>query len=379
MQTHRVAPVHTVMLSMALTILVWIAPAAQAQPFVKVNLGAPTSDVHNSGGASWVDYDGDGDLDLFVTNFRQADALYRNDGGAFTFVANSELVRSRAPSLGQSWADLDNDGDLDVCVAGNPTRLFQNTGNGAFVALTGASLANIQGFSCAWGDYDGDGLVDLFVAMPAGFYGGPARPNTALHNEGGGAFSRKGSQPFTRGTSSYTIPTWSDFDQDGDLDLYVANMGQFEGPSGEANVLYRNDQANGRHWLKLDVAGTASNRAAIGAKVWVTATIAGQRVTQLREVSAQNTLNGHNSLTVHFGLGDAQRVEELKVQLPSGATEVLADVPADQTLRLVEEAATALVAPQDNGRLGALALVAVIFIATALRRSKGGDIHLNVR
>lgn len=126
---------------------------------------------------------------------------------------------------------------------------------------------------------------------------------------------------------------WADFDNDGDLDLYA------DGPAS-GRALYRNDTENGNHWLELRLEGVRSNRSAIGAKVRALARIGGQDVRQLREVSAQNTFNGHNSLIVHFGLRDAVVVDQLTIEWPSGIVQTLHDVSADQRLVIIEETTT---------------------------------------
>jgi hypothetical protein len=131
------------------------------------------------------------------------------------------------------------------------------------------------------------------------------------------------------GTSGATL---GDYDGDGDLDLALTNNAF---PAGGPVTLYRNDTGNGNHWLALDLVGDASNRAAIGAKVWVTATIGGEEVTQFREVSAQNTFCGQNALTVHVGLGDAATAD-VRIEWPSGVVTETAGVAADRRLRTVE-------------------------------------------
>jgi hypothetical protein len=183
-------------------------------------------------GASWVDYDADGDLDLFV-NLR---GLYRNDGGEH-FVKITSLVTT---PFGNSWADFDNDGDVDLFVSGPNSFAFRNDGNDTFTKLLAGGAADTsanRGWGCAWGDYDNDGFADLVVAHPAGFVGG-ATTNTLLHNDGGISFTRVDTSIVMTGLAPYTVPTWSDYDLDGDIDLFFGS-GPVDGTLAP-DYLYRN-------------------------------------------------------------------------------------------------------------------------------------------
>ena len=110
-----------------------------AQPFTKITSGAIATDVRDASGASWIDYDGDGDLDLFTSNRIIGNYLYRNEG-------NGSLPRVNAGSLttissfGNSWADYDNDGDLDVMTVGIVSALHRNEGNGSFTDVSNSAV-----------------------------------------------------------------------------------------------------------------------------------------------------------------------------------------------------------------------------------------------
>ncbi|MBL7960834.1 VCBS repeat-containing protein, partial [bacterium] len=122
---------------------------------------------------------------------------------------------------GNSWADYDNDGDMDVFLAGNlVSNLYRNDG-GQFTKITGHGLSgtNDNGFAAAWGDYDNDSFVDLIIASPFGF--GPTHPNVLYHNNGDGTFEKIDTSVVTMGLAAYTIPSWFDYDQDGDIDLFI--------------------------------------------------------------------------------------------------------------------------------------------------------------
>lgn len=474
----------------ACAFLIAAAPAA-AQTFTKITATTnpivtdPVSPVTYSG-SSWMDYDNDGRVDLFVANV----ALYRNlGGGSFARI----VIPENSGRFGVSWADIDNDGDLDFAAAGanggGGSRLFLNQGASAFQRVLSGAWADslgLAGWACAWGDYDADGLVDLVIT---GFGNATAR-NSLLRNLGSGLFVRDTTTDVTVGPAPYTVPSWSDFDLDGDLDLsigagpangslgpdffyrnlgpggvprlarittaplatdlrdgqicnwidydndgdldvYITNYnnqsnslyrndaGSFvrildAGPivtdaalntasvwndfdndgdldcfvtrinftnryyrnegngtfsavgvgnltsvnayaacaadydeDGDVDLfvganaafakgLYRNDLAAGRHWLRVVLTGTTSNRAGIGARIRVRAMIGGQPRWQLREVSSQNVFDGHSALELHVGLGDATVVDSLEITWPSGRRELLTNLAVDRRLSLIE-------------------------------------------
>ena len=212
-----------------------------------------------SNGVAWGDYDNDGDLDLYVANLSEANVLYRNNGdGTFTDVTSEAGVGCTGYSRGVAWGDYDNDGDLDLYVANSDGAnvLYRNNGDGTFTDVTDEAGVGCTGSSrgVAWGDYDNDGDLDLYVAN---FY----EANVLYRNNGDGTFTMVGAGVGCTGSSKGVA--WGDYDNDGDLDLYVANW-------DEANVLYRNN-GNLNHWLQIRLHGTISNRSAIGTKVKVIA------------------------------------------------------------------------------------------------------------
>jgi len=151
---------------------------------------------------------------------------------------------------------------------------------------------------------------------------------------------RVGDGTFTKNTTE--IPAlddgWSygcafgDWDCDGDLDLGVATCLN----ASQTDYLYENHSAeNGNNWLEINLAGTTSNRSAIGAKVWLTAIINGQQVTQLREISAQSGYCGQNQMSAHFGLADADSVT-MTVQWHSGLEQLFGNLGTNHCLTLIE-------------------------------------------
>lgn len=200
----------------------------KAQHFQKVT--DPENDLAQHGpgagaytGVCWMDYNGDGFSDCFINS----NNLYRNEGnGSFTKVDFS----GTNPGLGNgsSWGDYDNDGDLDVFIAASPSHLYRNDGDDSFSKVDYfEQIPSFRGWSAAWGDYDKDGWLDLIVTHPAGFLG-PSQENWLFRSQGDGTFAQVTSGDPVTGLAAYTVGSWTDFDRDGDLDLFIG--------SGEVNL-----------------------------------------------------------------------------------------------------------------------------------------------
>jgi penicillin G amidase len=175
--------------------------------------------------ASWIDYDNDGDLDLFVAFRDQPNRLFRNDNGRFTDVTAESGIGDPRKTVGAVWFDIDGDGDLDLFVAnqnGDTNGLFRND-SGRFVDVAREwgveaprASEEFGGVGAAVADFDGDGFLDLFVAN----YG----PSALYRNDGGKRFV-----DVTKDTGLFfaqhaTTPSWGDYDNDGWPDLYVAGF-----------------------------------------------------------------------------------------------------------------------------------------------------------
>jgi sugar lactone lactonase YvrE len=299
--------------------------------FAKVNNTEVGLDDEDGSYGSWCDYDGDGDLDLYSTRGHIKNALFENNGnGIFTQITDNAIV---ADSVGGcSWGDYDNDGDFDLFLPGSRDgrhRLYNNLGNGEFMQVTGQELVDEYGWNTigsSWGDSDNDGDLDLVVV--GNLYYAPV-PNALYENNGDGTFTRVVESQITTDLESSSAAAWGDYDRDGDLDLFITNV------SYENNALFRNN-GNGNNWISIRCIGTISNRSAIGAKVRATATIRGNEVWQLREISGQTGAKGQNSLNAHFGLGDADMIDEVKIEWPSGRVDVFTNVDVNQFLTVVE-------------------------------------------
>ena len=348
-----------------------------------------TGDIANYGGychgASWVDYNNDGYLDLFVTDYMPTkfNVLYKNNGDeTFTSVTNSTIVQEAKYSIGATWADYDNDGDMDVFVPatqGQSNSLFRNNGAEVFEKMTtvGISTDNANSVGCSWGDYDNDGDLDLFVTNTSG------QNNFLYRNNGNGTFTQITNGIVVNDGGHSSSSNWIDFDNDGDMDLYVCNdqadknalyindgNGNFTKPetplssdlgnsysqawsdfdndgdmdvlvgnhSNETNVFFENSRASCNSWFCLKLTGVNSNRSAIGARVKVKATINGVSTWQLKEVSAQTGggAGSQNSLKLLFGLGNASSIDSVVIQWPSGYQQVLTNQSINDCMDVTE-------------------------------------------
>jgi hypothetical protein len=220
--------------------------------FTKVTTGEIATDVRNSYACAWGDFDGDGWIDLFAANmWGQPNDLYRNNGdGTFTKITAGSVVTDGGDSVRGVWTDYDNDGDLDLFVTNfdPPAQdfFYRNNGNGTFTRVTEGAWVNDSGagVSAAWGDYDNDGFVDLVV-------GNSMRQADFLYqNTGDGTMNQILSGPIpTSGRNSMGC-AWGDYDGDGDLDLA---MGIGNGPPSPAFVVFSNDGQGNFAEVKSDL------------------------------------------------------------------------------------------------------------------------------
>jgi hypothetical protein len=336
-------------------------------------------------GASFVDYDNDGLLDLYCANYGvgKKNVLYRNNGnGTFTDVTDQAGVGDRSWSWMGVWADVNNDNFPDLYVVngrypdGEPNKLYLNNRNGTFTEVAkkaGVDDAN-WGLGAAFGDIDNDGDQDLFVSNYVGgnnlylnkgdgtftkatervkgghdgwgkgptfgdvdhdgdldLYEGDCKLANQLYlNDGKGNFANVAdSQPKlkcegvrTKGTS------FADIDNDGDLDLYVIHW-------GAPNKLFKNTQDD-KNWLKVKLTGTVSNRNAYGAKVKVFEAGQGKQLA-LREIRSSTGFCAQDPNVAHFGLNAAKTYDVVAV-FPSGIEAKMANVKTGQTLEIIEPA-----------------------------------------
>jgi len=198
-------------------------------PFTKITEGEIVNDSNAlSLGCSWADYDNDSDLDLYSCNYGHNNFFYVNNGdGTFTKTTSTLLIHPGNSNAG-TWADYDSDGDLDLIVANNGNyedmeSWFSNNGDRTFTQIVNDPIANDGGASqgVCWSDYDNDGHLDLFI--PNGFYA-PAN-NSLFHNNGNGSFTKITSGAIVSDGGTSRSASWADYDNDGDSDLHVSNEG----------------------------------------------------------------------------------------------------------------------------------------------------------
>lgn len=309
-----------------------------------VPVNSAVSQIVGSDGCAWGDYDNDGDQDLFVAvNFNRNNALFRNDQGTLVRITTGDVVNNGGSSVGCAWGDYDNDGNLDLYVAnhGGPNFLYRNNGDGSFTrVLNGPHVEDVADSNgCTWADFDNDGDLDLFVANFSTSYEDPR-----LHvyrNQGDGTFERVSQNSGLTESGMGSAVVLDDYDNDGFLDLFVSQQRNYFGDS----ILYRNS-GNANHWLRVRLQPT-SGRTHLGARVRVLTTVQGVSRWQMREVVAYDGWGGTSDVA-HFGLGPAEEVEELEVRWPSGMVSTLRRVAANQVLT-VREASLPLQISPDGG------------------------------
>ncbi|MFQ5605566.1 MAG: FG-GAP-like repeat-containing protein [bacterium] len=275
----------------------------------------------------WGDLDDDHDLDLLVTAGYGRNYLFLNNSDGTFQRVQEDIFRTRMPMVVSSMEDYDNDGDLDIFLGDLTTNdhyIFKNNGDATFTRNTfdqDDTYVDIGLGYYSAGDFDNDGDLDLI--LPHNKY--KRTQNNLLYlNNGDGTFNRISNREIVTDGGSTVGSSCGDFDNDGDLDLYLVNFGQ-------PNFLYLNN-ANENSWINIKCVGTISNRSAIGTKVRCGAVVSGRFIWQMRVIT------GHtgNSLNVEFGLGDATKIDSIKIAWPSGIMQYLTDVSVNQFLTINE-------------------------------------------
>lgn len=352
--------------------------------FTRILSGIIVNDGGSSNNCSWIDFNNDGKLDMCVTNYGQRKYLYQGDGaGVFTKITTGAFVNDISPSVSSSWGDYNNDGLVDVYVANNGVInnnfFYKNDGTGNFTKITSLNITTdtTKSFSTSWGDYNNDGFPDLFVAADG------SRNNALYRNNRDGSFTNEtssvialdqysvmgnwadydndgfldlfvsrwqnqnnllyhnnGNGTFTKVTTGNIVNdhgnsfgcAWADYDNDGDMDLIVANI------NNENNFLYRNNAVteNSNKWINVKCVGITSNKSAIGAKVMVKANINGTSQWQLREIIAGTGYASQNDIRAHFGLGSASVVDSIKIVWPSGAVNSFTNIGVNRFVTITE-------------------------------------------
>ena len=292
--------------------------------FTEVAASVGLADDLSTLSTATADYDNDGDLDIFIGNQSGSPTgvLFQNNGGSFTNVSVASGLETYSYTWGADWGDFDNDGDLDLYLANSNAgnQCFVNNGDGTFTesaAFLGIADPT-SSFSCGWADFDNDGDLDLYVAN------GSSGVDKLYRNDGG-TFTDVAATVGTNDMRHSNSTTWADFNNDGFLDLYLSN-------NGSENRLYMSNAGNSNHWLELKLVGVTVNRSAIGARVRI---VAGG-LSQIREVQGGSGHNGQNSLPVEFGLGSNEMVDSIIVNWPGGPIDIHTNIPSDQILTVTE-------------------------------------------
>ncbi len=283
--------------------------------FSKVTNTPITMQQGNGVGATWADYDNDGFPDLFVPNNHQlTNMLYHNLGnGQFAAVTNSPIVQDGGASVASCWGDIDGDGDLDLFVANSNVAfgnyLYRNDGAGKFTKITNSILSNGgHSHGCNFIDVDNDGDLDLMVCNDVGV-------KFLYINDGTGNFTAKTDEPVNVDYGYSFANSWSDFDRDGDMDVAVATH------SNQKNFLFTNNtnSNNKNTWVSIKLVGNYSNKSGIGTRIKICTS--GKK--QILEVNAQSGFGGQNSLWNHFGLGSASVIDSIIIYWPSNVQQVI--------------------------------------------------------
>jgi enediyne biosynthesis protein E4 len=294
------------------------------------------------------DIDLDGWPDIFVTNDGVRNFLYRNKGdGTFqdiTYTSNTgfDMNGKTMAGMGTEIADFDGDGLPDIFLTAfsrEYNTLYRNLGKLQFEDVTLKAGLQSGFLTLAFGtklfDFDNDGLLDIFCTN------GHVTDNVELydpqlsykqsdllyHNIGGGKFKDVSAEsgPAFRIKHVGRGAAVADFDNDGDLDIVIADCG---GPA----LLYRNDGGNRNHWLAIKARGRESNRFGLGSKVRVNA----GGVTQYREINPSGSYLSTSDMRLYVGLGKETVARRLEIEWPLGKKQVLENVPANQILTLDE-------------------------------------------
>ena len=318
------------------------------------------------------DFDNDGRQDIYLADDYGTDKLFFNNGdGTFRDASEKSIGVDTRKGMNVDVGDYDNDGWLDVYVTNitdeymkECNMLWHNNADGTFTDLSRetGTCETLWGWAAKFGDYDNDGLLDLFVVNGLRLAGPEnyipvlveliTKPGVDFTDVRGwpdiGTMTWSGYQKkkFFRNLDGHAFKEMSaeagvdndkdgrgigvgDFDNDGRLDFYQANADQ-------DSLLYHNTSTGTGHWVELTLVGTASNRDAIGARV----TLKTASRSMIREVNGGNGYAGQSSTRVHFGLGTDAAIASLQIRWPSGTVQTVA-APIDRITTVREAASSA--------------------------------------
>ena len=289
------------------------------------------------------DFDEDGLVDIFVANDSTPNFLYKNKGdGTFKeigFISGTALNENGAAqgSMGVTVADYNHDGRLDLFVTNfddDYNVLYRNDGRDSFTDVSyAAKVAAVSLPYVGWGtkffDYDNDGWVDLFVANGHVYPQIPSyqQRNFVHKNKRDGTFTEVAEQlgaPFKEKRTGRGA-AFGDLDNDGDVDIVLNNL-------GGAGQLLRNDGGNANNAVLIKAVGVKTNRSGVGAMVKV---VAGD-LTQKDEVRSGDSYISQSDLRLHFGLEKRTRIDLIEIRWPSGAIDKITGVNVNKILTIKE-------------------------------------------
>jgi len=290
-------------------------------------------------GLTVFDYDDDGDLDIFQANDHQLNYMFRNDKGLYRESAVEIGVAANSMGIGTGSmhgtpGDINGDGLIDLLVTDlDYGALYLNKGNGLFADVTESNgVAGAMAGKGSWGselfDYDNDGDLDMVVAN------GTAEDlllqyPLLLENNGKGHFRNTGpdhGKYFNEKRSGRGLAVW-DYDNDGDLDIIISHVDKQATPT-----LLRNDGGNSNNWLGLTLKGSKGPEAAIGAKVFITTGTAKQVLVNQMATSYLS----NNDPRLHVGLGKQKSVDMLEITWADGKKEVYKDIACNRYISILQ-------------------------------------------
>ncbi len=314
---------------------------------------------------NFVDVNMDGHLDAFSCHDVDANVAFINNGsGALTF--NQGMLGTTCGNYGSIWNDYDNDGRIDLFVAKcgcDPLDLLMHNNSTLSFANVAPALGLADGhqsWSSAWGDFDNDGFMDIFIGASSSGY------HKLMHNNGDGTFSdvTAGSGMDTFGGQSIEW-TAHDFDNNGWVDIMGGgaihyNNGDMtfghdatapgNGPIGDLNNdgfldvvggnIARMNGGNDNNWIVIRLSGIQSNKAGIGARITVTSALG----SQIRDVKSGDGFEYMSTINAHFGIGADAAITSITVEWPSGLVDVIEDPAINGTLTIVEGISTGITA-----------------------------------
>jgi hypothetical protein len=319
--------------------------------FTDVSIASGTSDLGTSLAVAFTDFDSDQDVDLLLGNDfgynYEPNALFQNNYpiNDFSNVASTTFTDDEIDAMGIAIGDFDEDGDFDYYISNMMGNLLHIRNSGmtfsesAFTALV--QVDSLVSWGTFFFDYDNDTYLDLFVANGGVMNMSEPQENTLFENQQDGTFQNVA---MTTGMDSIRRSrgaVYADFNNDGKLELVVANVGQNYSTSYNTSI-YENTGATGNHWVSLQLSGTFCNADAYGAHV----TLHSNGRSWLREIGGGSSYLSQNSSRAHFGLGNYTSIDSVIVEWPGGGTDIYLGLGIDQMHTLTQQ--TAAISTNDS-------------------------------